>query len=115
MSGHKNGKFPSGSICGFDGAQTGPQGRYWRFDVSALQPATQYELRITDPGGAPLCDAWPLKTFPAPDAAPDRMRILAYTCAGGYDGPSLNGKTFFLDMTARRKLLARAMSFSRTQ
>jgi hypothetical protein len=54
---------------------------------------------------------WPLKTFPSPDAAPERMRILAYTCAGGYDGPSLHGKTFFLDMTARRKLLARAMSF----
>jgi len=36
--------------------------------------------------------------------------ILAYTCAGGYDGPSLEGKTFFLDMTARRRLLARGMS-----
>jgi hypothetical protein len=69
------------------GVQTDTQGRFWRFDALSLQPATQYELRITDPGGAPLCDAWPLKTFPAPDAMPDRMRILVYTCEGGYDGP----------------------------
>ena len=35
----------------------------------------------------------------------------AYTCAGGYDGPSLKGKTFFLEMAARRRLLARGMSY----
>ena len=92
------------------GAQTDPQGRFWRFDAPSLQPATQYELRIVDAGGAPLCDAWPLKTFPAPDAAPERLRILAYTCAGGYDDPPLEGKTTYLDMAARRRLLARGMS-----
>jgi hypothetical protein len=86
-----------------EGVQTDPQGRFWRFDAPSLQPATPYELRITDPGGAPLCDAWPLKTFPAPDAAPERMRILAYTCAGGYDGPQLEGKTTYLNMAARRR------------
>lgn len=94
-----------------DGVQTDPQGRFWRFDASSLQPATQYTLRITDPGGAPLCDAWPLKTFPAPDAVPERVRILAFTCAGGYDSEPFQGKTYFLDMTARRKLLARGMSY----
>src|SRR5262249_32664665 len=67
--------------------------------------------RITDAGGAPLCDGWPLKTFPAPDGTPERLRILAYTCAGGYDGPPLQGKTLYLDMTARKRLLARGMSF----
>jgi hypothetical protein len=45
-----------------DGVRTDPQGRFWRFDAPSLQSATQYELRITDSGGAPLCDAWPLKT-----------------------------------------------------
>ena len=34
-----------------DGTATGPWGRYWRFDVNGLRPATQYELRITDPRG----------------------------------------------------------------
>jgi hypothetical protein len=92
------------------GVQTDPQGRFWRFDVPSLRPATAYELQIAD-RHAPLCDPWPLKTFPAPDAAPQRLRILAYTCAGGADGPTINGKTIFLDMAARRQLLARGMSF----
>jgi hypothetical protein len=91
--------------------QTDTQGRFWRFDAPSLQPATPYELRLADPGGVPLCDAWPLKTFPAPDAAPDSLRILAYTCAGGYDGPLLDGKTTYLDMAARRQLLARGMAY----
>jgi len=63
------------------GVQTDPQGRFWRFDAPGLQPATQYELRITDAGGAPLCDPWPLKTFPAPDATPERLRLVAYTAS----------------------------------
>jgi hypothetical protein len=95
----------------YAGVQTDPHGRFWRFDVPALQPATEYELRITDRHGAALCDAWPLKTFPAPHAAPKSLRVLAYTCAGGYDGPTINGKTIFLDMAARRQLLARGLSF----
>jgi len=94
-----------------DGDKTDSKGRFWRFDASSLQPATQYELRITDPGGAPLCDSWSLKTFPAPDAKPQTLRILSYTCAGGYDSPPFKGKTFFLDMAARRRILARGMSF----
>lgn len=95
-----------------DGIQTDPQRRFWRFDAASLQPATQYELRITDRGGAPLCDAWPLKTFPAPDSSPQRMRIVAFTCAGGREAAPLRGKTFFLDMAPRRRLLARALSLA---
>src|SRR4051812_10419802 len=41
-----------------DGVQTDPDGRFWRFDAQSLQPATQYDLQITDRGGAPLSDAW---------------------------------------------------------
>src|SRR6476620_11382240 len=37
-----------------EGVQTDPDGRFWRFDAQSLQPATQYELRVTDRGGAPL-------------------------------------------------------------
>jgi len=70
-----------------NGFRTDSQGRFWRFDVPSLTPNTTYELRLTDPGGGPLCEAWPLKTFPAPSAGPERLRILAYTCAGGFDGP----------------------------
>ena len=67
-------------------------------------------LRLVDAGGAPLCDPWTLKTFPAPGATAERMRIVAFTCAGGYDGSIIRGKTGFLDMGARRRLLARALA-----
>jgi len=94
-----------------DGVRSDLEGRFWRFDAGSLQPATTHELRIVDAGGAALCDAWPLRTFPAPDASPERMRIVAYTCAGGYDGVVIRGKTGFLAMPARRRLLARALAF----
>jgi hypothetical protein len=94
-----------------DGIRTDLRGRFWRFDVTSLKASTQYELRITDAAGAPLCDPWPLRTFPAPDTGPEQLRILAYTCAGGYDGPLYGGKSFFLNMAARQKLLARGLSF----
>jgi hypothetical protein len=94
-----------------DGTRTDPRGRFWRFDVTGLKPSTQYELKLTEPNGTALCDAWPLKTLPAPDSGPEQLRILAYSCAGGWDGPPLNGKTFFLNMIARQRLLARGLSF----
>jgi hypothetical protein len=94
-----------------EGIQTDTDGRFWRFDAPSLEPGTSYELRLTDAGTAALCDPWPLKTMPAPDATPNHVRILAYTCAGGFDGPRFEGKTFFLDLIERRRLLARALSF----
>jgi hypothetical protein len=87
------------------GIKTDTAGRFWMFDVPGLTPATQYDLQIETAGRQAICDAWPLKTFPAPGSRPDRLRILTYTCGGGYDGPPLAGKTFWLDMAARRKLL----------
>src|SRR5262249_22455086 len=86
------------------GQPTAAAGRFWRFDVSKLAPDTEYELRIVGGDAVPLCDPWPLKTLPAPGSQPARLRILSYTCGGGFDGPPLKGKTFFLDMTARRRL-----------
>jgi hypothetical protein len=73
------------------------RGRFWRFDVAGLAPATAYTLQIADAGGRALCDPWPLKTFPAPDAPADRLRILAFTCSGGYDRVALGDQTIFLD------------------
>lgn len=94
------------------GRRTDAQGRFWRFDVAGLRAATRHTLRLLDERGAPLCDAWPLATHPAPDAEPRRLRILAYTCAGGsdYGGHLYRGKTSFLDMAARRRLLDRGLA-----
>jgi len=94
------------------GAPTDSGGFFWQFDVTDLSPATGYTLQIVDANGKPLCDPWPLSTFPAPTAGADRLRILAYTCGGGYDRLKLGDKTLFLDMAARRRLLARALSFA---
>src|SRR5262245_13439056 len=93
------------------GQRTDDEGRFWRFDVSGLAADRQYKLRIIGGDGAALCDAWPLKTFPAPGTRPTKLRILSYTCGGGFDGPLLKDKTLWLDMTARRRLLARGMGF----
>jgi phosphodiesterase/alkaline phosphatase D-like protein len=93
------------------GMMTDTQRRFWMFDVGGLSPATRYDLQLVTAAGRPLCDRWPLTTLPAPGSRPDRLRILAYTCGGGYDGPPFAGKTFFLDMAARRKLLDRGLSF----
>lgn len=95
-----------------EGFRTDLAGRFWRFDVNSLTPATEYKLQITDPSDKALCDPWPLKTYPAPDAKSDHLRILSYTCGGGYDSKPINGKTTWLNMAARRRLLARGMSYS---
>ncbi|KAF2330878.1 hypothetical protein [Flavobacterium nitrogenifigens] len=93
------------------GEKTDTEGRFWRFDVQSLNPSTVYKLRIFDSNKKPLSGEWPLKTFPAPNEEPEKLRILAYTCAGGYDSVPMEGKTFFLDMKARRKLLEKGLSF----
>jgi hypothetical protein len=93
------------------GTKTDIDGRFWRFDAEGLRPDTTYELQLTEADGTPITAAWPLKTFPDPAARPKSLRILSYTCAGGHDGALLKGKSFFLNMAARRRLLKRAMSY----
>jgi hypothetical protein len=93
------------------GLRSDTQGRFWQFDGAGLAPDTTYTLQIRDASGRALCDSWPLQTLPAPDAPATRLRILAFTCGGGCDLLKLGDKTLFLDMAARRRLLAKALSF----
>ncbi len=63
-------------------------GRFWAFRIGDLEPDTQYTLQLVNgKDDAPLCDTWPLRTLPAPDAAPEHLRVAAYTCAGGPNFP----------------------------
>ncbi|NIB43624.1 hypothetical protein HBA55_28710 [Pseudomaricurvus alkylphenolicus] len=88
-------------------------GRFWQFHAAGLQAGRQYELQLQDRTGKALTDPWPLKTFPHPDATPDQLRILAYTCAGGNEALRMdNGTPFFLPMAARHRLLQRGMDFN---
>ena len=46
-------------------------------------------------GQAPLTGPWHLKTYPAPDAQPTSVRLLAYTCAGGHPAYPGDAHHFF--------------------
>jgi hypothetical protein len=98
------------------GSATDTEGLFWRFDAPGLAPDTEYELSLGDERrGArrgTLLDPWPLRTFPSPTAEIDRLRLLVYTCAGGYEGlPEGAPKPAFLPLAVRRRLLRRALSF----
>ena len=89
-------------------------GDFWQFDVPGLKPSTSYKLTLRAAGGRALCEPWTLSTFPAPDATPDRLRLMIYTCGGGHD--ALNeglpeGKINWLPSALRRRLLRRGLSF----
>jgi hypothetical protein len=95
------------------GTQADTIGRFWQFDVRGLAAGKEYELRLRSHSGGFLTDSWSLKTFPSPEFRADRLRILAFSCAGGNgETPLLAGKTAFLPLAARRRLLDRALSFS---
>lgn len=89
------------------GRPTDSANQYFSFDIDGLEADVEYPLRLTDGDGDPLCDSWPLRTMPSPDANPEKVRIVAYTCAGGHpdDGE------WFLPIDVRRRLLKRALAF----
>ncbi len=87
------------------GTQQDSKGRFWAFRIGNLNPDTQYTLQLFDEHKNNLCDSWPLKTFPAPDANPEKLRIISYTCAGGPDLPVLpGGRDAFKPVAYRQKL-----------
>jgi hypothetical protein len=82
------------------------RGEHWHFYVTDLQPGRPYPLALIGAGGANLCEPWELATFPAPDARPEKFRLLIYTCAGGHEVHK------FLPTATRNRLLRRALSFA---
>ena len=95
-----------------DGVMTDTRGLFWRFDAPGLEPMTSYQLELRD-GRKPLCEAWTLGTFPPVESRPSHFRLLIYTCAGGHEEAARpDGARGFLSLADRRRLLARALSFS---
>jgi hypothetical protein len=83
-------------------------GSFWQFDVPGLNPATTYQLSLTGDDGRALCEPWPLATFPAPTAMPERLRVMIYTCGGGHDALNADlpeGKINWLPSMLRRPVL----------
>ena len=91
---------------------TDSEGRYFAFDARGLDPDREYALQLLDQTGERLTDPWPLRTYPAPDARPESVRLLAYTCAGGYPSYPATEQQPFLSLALRRRLLGRALSFA---
>jgi len=73
------------------GRRQDSHGRFWSFRRGGLSPGREYSLQLLDARGRALCAEWPLRTFPAPDAQPERLRVASFTCAGGADLPVLPG------------------------
>jgi len=96
-----------------EGVQGDELGRFWAFRVSGLSSDREYSLTLHSGGAGdtPLCDSWPLRTLPASDAKPDRLRIGAFTCAGGMSLP-ISPSLFepFKPVAYRRHLFDRLLS-----
>jgi len=90
------------------GRPTDSDGRFFAFDIGNLKAEVEYTLQLVDADGCSLCDPWPLSTFPDPDARPEHVRLLAFTCAGGHPADTY----WFLPLEIRRRLLRRALSFN---
>jgi hypothetical protein len=96
-----------------EGVRSDSAGLYWQFHAAGLAPATSYKLELRDAEDRMLCDPWPLRTFPAPDSRATSVRVLTFTCAGGYPFPALPGQPeAFRPLAIRHALLERALSFA---
>jgi PhoD-like phosphatase len=96
------------------GTMTDTEGLFWQFDATGLAPGRPHRLALLEGRGEPLCDPWMLSTLPAPEATPDRLRLLMYTCAGGHDAlpdHQVPGGLRFLSAAVRSRMLRRALSF----
>ena len=90
------------------GRPTDSDGRFFAFDIGDLEVDVEHTLQLVNAGGDALCDPWPLRTFPDPDARPEHVRLLAFTCAGGHPADTY----WFLPLEIRRRLMRRAKSIS---
>ena len=87
--------------------------QFYAFDFRGLQPEQTYELILKDVARRPLCDPWPITTFPSPDAQPKRFRLFVFTCAGGHPAtwnPDTN-RPYWVSIANRRKMLLTGLSY----
>ncbi len=86
--------------------------QFYAFDLRGLQPERTYQLVLEDAARRPLCDPWPISTFPNPDAQPKNFRLLVFTCTGGHPAtwnPETN-RPYWVSIANRRKLLLTGLS-----
>ncbi len=96
------------------GVRMDTAGEFWSFHVSRMEPSRRYELELLDSRSKPLCDPWPITTFPDPEAPTRRFRLFVYTCAGGHPA-TLNpdtGRPYWVSIANRRKMLMTGLSYN---
>ena len=52
------------------GVRMDTAGEFYSFDIDGLEPQRSYTLELSDSRGNPLCDPWPITSFPSRDAQP---------------------------------------------
>ena len=89
-------------------------GECWQFYATELEPGRRHTLSLQGGDGRSLCEPWPLSTFPAPEARPERFRLLFFTCAGGPGGSyeGIGQRRGHLPTLIRNRLLRRALSLA---
>jgi hypothetical protein len=87
------------------GQQTDADGEFFVFDAKGLDPGREYQLDLRV-GRVFQTEPWTLRTLPARESDPERLRILTYTCAGGHELMPIH-----LTTAVRRRMLQRALSF----
>jgi len=95
------------------GMRADTSGEFYSFDLDGLEPSQTYQLHLEDVSGRPLCDPWPIATFPSPDSTPKRFRLFVFTCAGGHPA-TWNPDTssaYWVSIANRRKLLMTGLSY----
>ena len=88
-------------------------GDFYSFDLAGLAPEQTYQLLLEDNSGKPLCDPWPITTFPNPDSQPKTFRLFVFTCAGGHPAtwnPDTN-RPYWVPIAHRRKMLLTGLSY----
>ena len=94
------------------GCQSDTHGRFWQFHADGLESAVEYSLQFVTSSLKPLCDPWPIQTFPHPEDEPEHVRLLMYTCAGGDEAKvTPDGRPEAISKVVRRQLFARGLSF----
>jgi phosphodiesterase/alkaline phosphatase D-like protein len=86
------------------GERTDVAGENWVFNAGGLKAATTYELQLFKD------TPWPLRTLPHPEENVSRFRLMVYTCAGGHDGVTADGKPYWVSIANRRRLLAAGLA-----
>jgi hypothetical protein len=95
------------------GVRMDTAGEFYSFDVAGLEPEHTYRLELFDSRRKPLCEPWPISTFPSPEAHTKRFRLFVYTCAGGHpatQNPDTGGP-YWVSIANRRKMLLTGLSY----